>query len=919
MVPGTALGQALNQGLVSYWPMDDGLADSGALIIKDLQGKNPIELFSPDASLAWVEGAEAKFRGSLRLDGLDTYGYVPDSESLDIGTEAVSIALWVKLEDLPADLDSGFAGIFDSRGDSYVVYLDQGSNELRFKVTADGGAQRPGIAAADLEVDEWMHVVGVYDGVLGESRIYLNGELKDTNNGPTGFVNPGQLAGLGRNGDQEASFFRGGVDELAIWNRALTGEEVLAVMNDGLRDSDDDGLSDSWEMVFFGNLDQSATDNGDVDTLDNGREFAAGTDPTKADTDEDTYEDGFELRDGGDPLDSTVVPRLAEIGVDQGLVSFWRFDDALNTPGATGIQDVKGSNDLQLMSTDPPAFWLSGADAKFDGSLRVDGDGTYVPVPNSPSLDIGAEAVSIALWVKLDQLPADLAEGVAAIYDSSGDAYVLYLDKGNNELRFKVSATGAERPGIPAADLVVGEWLHVVGVYDGATGTARIFLNGVLSDTHDGPTGLVQTGQAAAIGRNGPAGTSFFAGAVDDLGIWNVALTDVQVATLFLGTSGGDTDSDRDGMLDSWELEHFGNLDRDGTGDLDVDGLGDLQEFTEGTNPTIVDTDADGVSDGDEVAVGTDPLDPLSWPRPEGTGLAAGLVAYWKLDDGLANPAATAVFDETGLNPVTLSSANPDNFWLDADNAVFGGALNVNGLDSYIVVPESKSLDIDGDAVTISACVKLESLPSELDEGYGGIYDSTGDAYVLYLDRGNAELRFKVTASGAQRPGIPESELPIDEWIHVAGVYDGSIGESHIYLNGEWMDTHDGPSGIVQAGQIAGIGRNGPEDRYLFSGDIDDLAIWKRALSETEITALANGERILPDASVFRILDITHNAGQVSLTWTSNSRDSYVVERTTDFGSYLELVDSYPGQGETTTFIDTDPPAGKAFYRVMRQ
>ena len=45
-------------------------------------------------------------------------------------------------------------------------------------------------------------------------------------------------------------------------------------------------------------------------------------------------------------------------------------------------------------------------------------------------------------------------------------------------------------------------------------------------------------------------------------------------------------DTDGDGMLDAWEMEHFGSLDRDGTGDFDGDGITDLDEFLNGTDPT---------------------------------------------------------------------------------------------------------------------------------------------------------------------------------------------------------------------------------------------------------------------------------------------------------------------------------------------
>lgn len=46
-------------------------------------------------------------------------------------------------------------------------------------------------------------------------------------------------------------------------------------------------------------------------------------------------------------------------------------------------------------------------------------------------------------------------------------------------------------------------------------------------------------------------------------------------------------DTDGDGLSDAWEIEHFGNLDRDGTGDFDGDGISDLQEFENETDPTV--------------------------------------------------------------------------------------------------------------------------------------------------------------------------------------------------------------------------------------------------------------------------------------------------------------------------------------------
>jgi hypothetical protein len=158
-----------------------------------------------------------------------------------------------------------------------------------------------------------------------------------------------------------------------------------------------------------------------------------------------------------------------------------------------------------------------------------------VRIPAHPALDIGTNAVTLSLWVKLTTLPSQLTKSVACIYDDRDrDAYCLYLDRAARELRFKITDTAgfAARPGIPEALLQTGVWHHVAGVYDGAVGRsagqAMIFLDGRLADLHTGGDGAggreltqpVRPGQAAAIGRNGLENNYYFAGDVDEVAVW---------------------------------------------------------------------------------------------------------------------------------------------------------------------------------------------------------------------------------------------------------------------------------------------------------------------------------------------------------------------------------------------------------------
>lgn len=232
--------------------------------------------------------------------------------------------------------------------------------------------------------------------------------------------------------------------------------------------------------------------------------------------------------------------------------------------------------------------------------------------------------------------------------------------------------------------------------------------------------------------------------------------------------------------------------------------------------------------------------------------LADSLVAYWPFDEGLSAPSTRLLSDAWGANHGTVTAKAGTTPWVTNGEAKFGSAIQVEGNNLYAEVPSTSALDIHTNAVTISAWVKLRTLPSSIPESFAGIFDSVQDSYALYLDKSAQELKFKVTTSNgdAARPGIRQSALATNEWLHIVGTYTGQAGpvsgQATIYLNGVAADVHTagdsgggvGLTGLVKAGQTAALGRNGTQTSYPFHGVIDDLAIWSRSLSAAEVKLL---------------------------------------------------------------------------------
>ncbi|HLP76814.1 MAG TPA: LamG domain-containing protein, partial [Candidatus Paceibacterota bacterium] len=96
---------------------------------------------------------------------------------------------------------------------------------------------------------------------------------------------------------------------------------------------------------------------------------------------------------------------------------------------------------------------------------------------------------------------------------------------------------GASYP-VPEGDLGGGQWIHLAGTYDG--GSWRLFRNGIeVTNAADGVGALPATYGDWAIGATGMGWTNGFAGAVDEVAIYNTALTPAMIATHYYVAQSG--------------------------------------------------------------------------------------------------------------------------------------------------------------------------------------------------------------------------------------------------------------------------------------------------------------------------------------------------------------------------------------------
>ncbi|MET8243117.1 LamG-like jellyroll fold domain-containing protein [Streptomyces sp. NPDC005202] len=368
--------------------------------------------------------------------------------------------------------------------------------------------------------------------------------------------------------------------------------------------------SDTYDAA--GNLLQSITDNGETVTKYTvdaaSRTTSTELDPTGVDrvtTVSYTPDDQVATENDHDAsgYDRTTTNTYDDMG---NLLSETLYGDAsghpaawwkLNQTSGTNVTDASGTGNTATASG---VTWSDGA-ANFAGT-----SGQQIAT-NGPVLDTSA-SYTVSAWVKMSSLPTH-NETIVAQNGSTNSAFMLQYNYAHTSAplwsmeQTSKDASGATFPAAySTAEPTSGDWTHLVGVYDAATGAVKIYVNGTLSGsgtntTPWGATGPLTIGQAKYAGSP----TDFLPGAVSNVQVYQRALSSTEISSLYGKGRDGGTVGSSDEQTTKWTYDkrglptsmtdaeqHTTDYSYDEAGNLAVTTAPAVQAEPDGTTATTV-------------------------------------------------------------------------------------------------------------------------------------------------------------------------------------------------------------------------------------------------------------------------------------------------------------------------------------------
>ena len=526
-------------GLVAAYGFNEGTGVTS----RDASGNNNTATLN---TATWT--TQGKYGGGLSFNGASIVS-VADAPSLDV-TTGMTMEAWA----FPTVTGGGeYPTLLMKQNSSGALPTHVYTLHGRAWVS-DTGPRLPGLrlntgtssvvsGGSLLAANTWTHVAVTWDGAV--TRVYLNGAQVASGAAIGSLVNSSGQVSIGGNRFLSAEYFKGILDEIRIYNRALSVSEIQQDMTTPIGGSTADptppsipsGLTATPVSGTQINLSwAAATDNVGVTGYQVERcqgagctTFALIASPTTTSyvdsglTAGTSYSYRVRARDAVGNLsgNSIIVTAITGGGPVAGLVAAYGFNEGT---GATS-RDASGNNNTATLNT---AAWTT--QGKYGGGVSFNG-AAIVSVADAASLDV-TTGVTMEAWA----FPAVTGGGeyptLLMKQNSSGavptQVYTLHG-------RAWVSDTGPRLPGLrlntgtsfPVVSggslLAANTWTHVAVTWDGST--MRVYLNGAQVASGAAIGSLVNSSGPLSIGGNRLLTAEYFKGILDEIRIYNRALS----------------------------------------------------------------------------------------------------------------------------------------------------------------------------------------------------------------------------------------------------------------------------------------------------------------------------------------------------------------------------------------------------------
>ena len=787
-------------GLVAAYGFEEG---AGATSADASATGNTASIFGA----SWT--ASGRYGNALSFDGVDDWVTVADSNSLDL-TTGMTLEAWLR----PS-----------SAGGWRTALLKEAGSDLKYALYSNNSANRPmGYAgpyqaegAAALALNTWTHVALTYD--RANMRLYVNGTevaIQPTTYTMSASAGPLRIGGNNVWGE----YFTGLIDEVRVYNRALTPTEVQADLNTAVGTGAPPvdmippvvSVTDPPEgaTVSGPNVDVTATASDNVGVVgvqfkrDGGAKIGAGEDTSppfsvKWNTVGATngpHEVVAIARDAAgntttspivvvNVLNDTTAPGVSITAPASGAtLSGVRSVDAFASDdvGVAGVQFKLDGIDLGAEDTSFPYS------VSWDTTLAVNGSHTLTAVARDAA---GNQTVSPLVDVTVENAPDTTAPSVALTAPGegatvAGATVVLSAsatdDTGVAGVVFRVDGTpiGVEDTSAPFS--VTWNTLGIANGPHALTAVARdsagnSAMSAVVNVTVDNDTTAPSVALTAPLGGTVSGTLPVSADASDNKGVSGVQF---RLDGIQLGAE--DTVPP---YSTSWNTTSAAN----GNHQL-----------------TAVARDAAG---------NTTTSVPVTVNVQNAPQTLPGLVAAYAFDEGSGSSAGASGAGSVG----TISGAT----WNTGGR--YGKALSFDGVNDWVTVADSNALDLTT-GMTLEAWVRPAA--------------AGGWRTVMLKERG-ADLAYALYSnSSANRPNGYAGAYSIDgtaalaqnSWTHLALTYDRV--NLRLYVNGVQVGAQPTTFTMVASTGSLRIGGNNVWGEY-FGGLIDEVRVYNRALTATEV------------------------------------------------------------------------------------